>query len=564
MSYQNRPSGATYTAYPGQSDGSPDPEPEPEPEFVRSLRGMNWDYEEYWTTGFPLVDRAKSSNDFQPFPSSGATLADFDTDANGFPTETLPKDVGGTNRTLRTQLFTGQLPGADNGSPRYPSGTYVITWAGGTTSSVNVIGDGTTTSTGTRRIERTIVTPTTAGLTLEIASQSDGAPVTEWHCWLPGEEDAAHRYSPDWLELYGHGSAIRMMNAVQCNDLNNRQMSLATKIPVGYHTQMSPTHGMSIEYIVSCANELDKDLWLCIPPRADDAMVTYWLEYCRDNLVNRLYLEGVGNEIWNGFGEFNAQHTYAWTEGVALGLDLVGRFPGDTTEGAPGYQGARFWTAIKWVAYRAAQWFAIAETVYGGKPNGTTRNYERVLGSFVANAAVSDVLCESLIDEDVNGLYNGTDAVADICDGFAIAPYAGTPAIEAAEANHDLSIEDMMDLLCEAGTTEVGGWMTAQGAIATEHGVKIYGYEGGFGAHSFDTVVNDMVRQCRYHPRITEFFENFFAAWDAGGGDLICLLAGVLYPGNINGYWGHMRHQYDDLSDSYLAYVAEVARREAL
>lgn len=529
------------------------------PEVLRIDFGHNSDPTRYYSSDFITNDRTKCARDLQPFPAAGASLSDFTLNANKFPTETLPKTVGGTPRTLRAVAFV------DQPSPFYPAGDYVFTWSPSAVT-CNVIGDGTTISSAPGRIVRRVTTPSAVGMQLEIAAQTAGNTITSWQLWMPGTEGAETRFYAPWLELLENTSVFRCMNLALVNDADNSQRTVAGLVSEDCITQCSVDNGMSIEWQVSLCNEANVDLYLSWLIQADDATWTYVLEYARDNLAShlRIIIEP-GNELWNSLFP---QHVYAWTQATALGINLVGRFAGDTNPATnpSGYQGARFWAAIKYQAYRSAQIFAIAETVFGGKPSEVGDRYRRVLGAFVANATIADVLGDSITDVAVNPLYDG-ETGDELFDHFAIAPYFGVGMVDLLEGDPGADIDDVMDELEANAADETGAWLAANKVFADLYGVTIIAYEFGLGAHSPNTAANARLVDVRASVRCATAYANAYAAWRAGGGGLICHL-GLVFPGGTAGHWGLWNSQLDftngGASPSWDAFQTEIAARQAL
>jgi hypothetical protein len=67
--------------------------------------------------------------------------------------------------------------------------------------------------------------------------------------------------------------------------------------------------GVPFESMISLANKLNKNVWICVPHQADDDFVMQMATMFRDNLQSGLtiYLE-YSNEVWNWiFGQSTLQ-----------------------------------------------------------------------------------------------------------------------------------------------------------------------------------------------------------------------------------------------------------------
>lgn len=94
-------------------------------------------------------------------------------------------------------------------------------------------------------------------------------------------------------------NTLRFMDWMHTN--NNDQVSWANRTLPGYYSQAeAPNGGVAYEYIIQLANQLDKDIWICVPHQADDNYITQMATMFRDQLDPgiKVYLE-YSNEVWN-------------------------------------------------------------------------------------------------------------------------------------------------------------------------------------------------------------------------------------------------------------------------
>lgn len=105
--------------------------------------------------------------------------------------------------------------------------------------------------------------------------------------------------------------------------------------------------GLAYEWMIDLANRTNKDIWICIPHKADDNYISELAKLIKQRLNTNLkcYVE-YSNETWNsGFG----QYQYCVDKGVSLKL------PGDEKP----YQGEAY------SIYRSLQAFNLFQDVFG-------------------------------------------------------------------------------------------------------------------------------------------------------------------------------------------------------
>lgn len=94
-------------------------------------------------------------------------------------------------------------------------------------------------------------------------------------------------------------NTLRFMDWAHTNGSNQVQWSNRTR-PNYYSQAESPNGGLAYEYIIQVANQLDKNIWVCIPHQADDEYIAQMATMFRDELEPgiQVYLE-YSNEVWN-------------------------------------------------------------------------------------------------------------------------------------------------------------------------------------------------------------------------------------------------------------------------
>jgi len=242
-------------------------------------------------------------------------------DADGNPTS-LATWKNAAGQTIRQ--MAGTLMFRDTGSA-YAAGVYRAEWDGtGVVTfgfDAQVIASGTTAD--GHHYADLQVTPTQSGISLRIDETSPSDPVRGIHVWMPdwqGRHFAGQRWQPGaafspfhplFLERLRPFGTLRFMGMQETNTSDIRTWSDrrdAADIRQGSGsggTASEPVvNGMSVEYMVQLANDLDADAWFNMPHMADDTFVRNFATYVRDHLEpgRKAYVEW-SNEIWNfGWG----------------------------------------------------------------------------------------------------------------------------------------------------------------------------------------------------------------------------------------------------------------------
>jgi len=143
------------------------------------------------------------------------------------------------------------------------------------------------------------------------------------------------------LEILSRFNFLRAMDFTSTN--SNRTFNWDDRNRIGQRTQHRHANGIAIwggawEYLALLANQTKKDLWICVPARANDDYITklaQLFKYGSDGVnpytspqVNPKYppldpslklMVEYSNEVWNTASSFN-QTAYADSVGKALGL----------------------------------------------------------------------------------------------------------------------------------------------------------------------------------------------------------------------------------------------------
>jgi hypothetical protein len=216
-----------------------------------------------------------------------------------------------------------------------------------------------------------------------------------------------------------------------------------------FYTQGKNT-GVAWNYVVQLANITQKDIWINIPHKADDAFIDSLAHYLQTylNPTIRIYLE-YSNEVWNS--SFSQQADCAQ---MAQTL---------------GYTGQQWELAWKYTAKRSADVFQIFEDVFANDDR-----LIKIIPSQAANSWLSNQLVLFFNDPQ----YNPNQITA---DAIAIGPYFGhSVANDIANAGlaSIITVDAIIDSL-ESSLDEAHQWMLLNKAVADNHNLDLIVYEGG-------------------------------------------------------------------------------------
>ena len=424
-------------------------------------------------------------------------------DANGNPTglTTRVNASGQTIQQVAATLMFRELGGA------YPAGTYRAEWDG--TGRVAFGFDARTIATGRTANGRNYadlqVTPGNEGIYMRIEETSPSDPVRNFNVWMPdwnGQRFAGQRWQPgaasspfhplfrERLDPFG---VIRFMGMQETNTSDIRTWAdrrNATNIRQGSGSEGSPSepiaNGISVEYMVQLANDLDADPWFNMPHMADDTFVRNFATYVRDHLEpgRKAYVEW-SNEIWNFGWGFEASH---WVQ--------------DQTR-LPANAGLDNWQVAGREAKRDLD---IWSNVFAGQANRLVR----VAAGWAANDWVTNRVIE--------GMGGGFDAIA-------IAPYFSPNEQQRASYTTATTVDTVL-ADTRAAVAEAVGWTRNHQSLADSwttrlgRDIQLVAYEGGPHLdgrnapyqNAFYTAVND--------PRMGAIYRDYLKALDATGMDL--------------------------------------------
>jgi len=368
--------------------------------------------------------------------------------------------------------------------------------------------------------------------------------VRNFHIWTPawnGQSFAGQRWQPGaafspfhplYLQRLRPFGTLRFMGMQETNSSDIRTWSDrrdANDIRQGSGIEGSPSeplaNGMSVEYMVQLANDLDADAWFNMPHMADDTFVRNFASYVRDHLEpgRKAYVEW-SNEIWNfGWGFQASQWVMEQTRlPQNAGLDNW------QVAGREAKRDLDIWTDV----FR-----------------GQTDRLVRVAAGWAANDWVTNSVVESM-----GGSF----------DAIAIAPYFN-PNDEKRDSYTTATTVDTILTDTRAAVDESVGWVRNHRALADDwstslgRDIKLLAYEGGPHMdgrsapyqNAFYAAVND--------PRMGGIERDYLKALDAEGMDLY---VDFQFTGQAGATpWGDFAklHRMDEPLDTAYRYNAVVA-----
>jgi len=408
---------------------------------------------------------------------------------------------GRTLRHAAGTLIFREIGGA------YPAGIYRAEWSGtGTVAfgfDARVVASGRTTA-GINWADLD-VTPTDAGISLRIEAIDPADPVRDIHVWMPdwqGRRFAGERWQPGatfspfhplFLERLAPFDVIRFMGMQETNSSDivtwsDRRAGTDARQSSGPGGSPSEplVNGLSLEYMVQLANDLDADPWFNMPHMADDGFVANFATYVRDHLEpgRKVYVEWA-NEVWNFGWGFEASQ---WVAGQ---LSL------------PENAGLDHWQVAGREAKRDLD---IWSTVFAGQESRLVR----VAAGWAAVDWVTNRIAESM---------------AGSFDAIAIAPYI-TPTDAQRESSSAATTVDRVLADTRANIAASVEWVTAHDRLAREwserlgRGIGLVAYEGGPHLDGRGAAYQAAFHAATNDPRMGDIYRDYLRAVDAAGLDL--------------------------------------------
>jgi len=276
--------------------------------------------------------------------------------------------------------------------------------------------------------------------------------------YLANDKYLKQPFTDEFVKDHRLFTVLRFMN---WNETNNAELSKwKDRRPMNWATQASspsPYHGVAYEWQIEAANTVGRDLWICLPHKADDEHITELAKLIKARLNKNLkcYIE-YSNETWN-YGSFSQGHWGA--------LEWLKLYPGTDYEEA----------IQSWTIYRTAKMVQIFDQVFGSEKE---RIVSVLCGRFWSTGWQSS-MCSLIDDARAN-----PDKVT--FDAFGLAPYFGknvlntdktVAAVIAKFRDHLKDVKSKMESnvktikaagltpICYEGGTHAdrGAWMEANG-----------------------------------------------------------------------------------------------------
>jgi hypothetical protein len=463
-------------------------------------------------------------------------------DAYGNPTR-LTGRVNAAGQTIRQ--FAATLMFRDTRAA-HPAGTYRAEWDG--TGVVTFGFDATVIASGRTSAGRNFadlqVKPSDNGILMRVEETSPADPVRNFNVWMPdygGQRFAGQRWQPGaafspfhplFRERLAPFGTIRFMGMQETNTSDIRTWDDrrdAGDIRQGSGAEGSPSeplaNGMSLEYMVQLANDLDADPWFNMPHMADDAFVQKFATYVRDHLEpgRRVYVEW-SNEIWNFGWGFEASQ---WV------MDQT-RLPQNA--------GLDNWQVAGREAKRDLD-------IWSGVFAGQTSRLVRVAAGWAANDWVTNRVVE--------GMGGSFDAIA-------IAPYF-SPDDARRDSYTAATTVDTILADSRAAVATSAGWVRTHQALADTwsarlgRDIQLVAYEGGPHMDGRNAPYQDAFYGAVNDPRMGEIYREYLEALDAAGMDLFLDFQFTGQPGASS--WGDFAklHRMDEPLSTAHRYNAVVA-----
>jgi hypothetical protein len=474
--------------------------------------GMNLENVVDWSPAWTFTDAFKAS---RPWISHAFNTQTWATSWDPAAAPVLDLDADGDVRSLKTwtqggvtmRQFAGTLLFRGLGGG-YAGGTYRAEWDG--TGVVTFGMDAVVTARGRTAAGRSYadlrVTPTDDGIYLRIEETSPTDPVRDVNVWMPdwnGRSFVGERWQPGapfspfhplFLERLGPFDTLRFMGMQETNTseiVSWSQRRDATDSRQGSGPEGTPSepivNGISLEYMVQLANDLDADPWFNMPHMADDTFVRNFATYVRDHLEpgRTAYVEWA-NELWNFGWGFEAS---AWVAERAQAENL------DPDDG-------------QWIVTgrEAKRDFDIWSDVFAGQG-------ERIVRVAAGQAA------NSWIVEQVTAHMGGA------FDAIALAPYITFTDAQRASYTSATTVDRV---LADAWTNVATAleWTRDHAALAarlstqTGRPIRLVAYEGGPHLDGRSAAYQDAFYAATNDPRMGDVYRAYLEGLDAAGLDL--------------------------------------------
>lgn len=331
----------------------------------------------------------------------------------------------------------------------------------------------------------------------------------------PGEQQTFHPLFQQWLKPF---STLRFLNWQQTN--SNPPGTWDQRTRPG--PLQSDGRGVAVEYMVELCNQMDANLWVCIPHHADDEYNRQFARLVLSQLEPQLkvYVE-YSNEVWNsGFPQFK------WVKERARAADRH---------------------LYEQVAVEADRDWDIWIEEFGESRDRVVR----VLAGQSANRWHLEVATKQL----------GPDGF----DALAIAAYVGISRKDAeAWFDDQVTADQVLDkLFWKLENKDRDRW-AGHAQLAKQYQVPLLAYEGGQHLTTYGRrpAYLNAFQRAQSHPRMYDLYRTLLDTWfEVGGSTMVAYM--YTSPNNHHGAWGKLQFQDQDIRSAlkYRALIEAVGNK---
>ncbi|NBB78051.1 MAG: carbohydrate-binding protein [Verrucomicrobia bacterium] len=357
-------------------------------------------------------------------------------------------------------------------------------------------------------------------MTLEITQSNSGDPVRDIRIMRPGHHGAGkHAFDADFKNYLSFYDTLRFMDWGETN--NSPLVDWSDRTKKDWYSQTTE-HGVAYEHMIQLANELNKDLWINVPHKADNNFVDNMASLFNNQTegARDIFLE-YSNEVWNGMFDQSG-----WVNNS--------NFAGSNRMEKYGTRSAQIFD----------RWYA--------QFNNPGDRVVRVIAGQAANDWQTLQALETA----------GTKT-----DAIAIAPYFGN-SIKPEEltnplpSKNDLANEPWLEM------NQVQDALDSHAALAQDFGVQLIAYEGGqhyvgiFGTQDNDDLT-DLLLDFNRSWQIRNIYRwDYLNRLGDSGMLLFCSFASVGDSWNKFGSWPTMEYWGQPINNSEGNAVKEWALRD--
>lgn len=330
------------------------------------------------------------------------------------------------------------------------------------------------------------------------------------------DDVAAQPFNPVFLEDHRPFTLFRFMDWGRTNNSN----------VVTWDQRISPTTcfaarealggaGVAYEHMIDLCNILRRDMWVCIPHKADATYHRNLAQLIRDRLdpERTVYVE-YSNETWNGSFD---QTGYCNWQADQLGLG-TGSYPSWTKNGV-------------YHVYAAVRIFKAFEEEFGSQADRLVK----VISGWHINTDLTGAMLWALNDNTVNP------------DGITVDAYATAPYMPyAGDISANIPLDAIFDYMYGTKLPEIGQNARAQHSLTSAAGLDYLTYEAG------QHVLGNADKQIAWNndPRM---YDLYLAYLDTLGNNGISLMNQFVAVSqwSVHGCWGAKRYAGQPMSEAH-------------